>query len=108
MRDRDVLEHDAKVGGARHQAVAHAAADLLALSQQLLGVVLRDRRLDDLVADRRQHALLPVDAELGEDRRELDLVGLRQDAQAHVDHLQVCFVYVVVLVVCVFVCGWGE
>jgi len=87
--DRDVLEQDVELGRALRELVAHLAGHGLALRDELLGVVLRDDGLEHLVADRRQHALVVVDAEVREDVGEVLLLGAREHAQVDRHDLQV-------------------
>ena len=55
---------DVELGGALHERVAHRRRHLVALREQLLRLVLRHHRLEHLVADRWQHALVPVGAQV--------------------------------------------
>ena len=66
-----------------------SAADLLALGDELTGVELSHDRLERLVGNGRQHALVVVGAEARVDGGQCAHVGLEQHSQADVDRLQV-------------------
>mmetsp|Transcript_43946 Transcript_43946/g.138123 ORF Transcript_43946/g.138123 Transcript_43946/m.138123 type:complete len:329 (+) Transcript_43946:195-1181(+) len=89
VRDGHVVEDEVEILGALRERVADLLGDGRALRQQLLGVVLGHHGLEHLVAERRQHAVVEIHAELAVNLRQLVLQGPREHAQRDVHHLQV-------------------
>jgi hypothetical protein len=94
-RERDVgdgyvVQDDVEPQRAPHEVLADEAGDHLALGDELARVELGDDALEDLVDDRRQHALVVVLPELAVDGRERGDGRPREHPAADVDHLQVC------------------
>lgn len=87
--DGDVVEGQVEVRPALDQLGLDARRDLGALAQELLGVVLRDDGLENLVADRGEDALVEVGTELPVELRQLLDDRTPEDAQLDVDHLKV-------------------
>jgi len=87
--ERHVLEDDVELAGALEQVLADAGRDDLALGDELGGVKLGDGRLEDLVADRWQDALVVGGAERAVDGGEVANVGAEHDTQRERHGLQI-------------------
>ena len=88
-RGAHVVQVDVKLLGACGERLADLPRDKLTLGDELLRVVLCDNRLQHLVANRRQHALVVVKAETAEDLWEMFTLGAGEHTQVDGDHLQI-------------------
>eukprot|EP00760_Papus_ankaliazontas_P000692 PhM_4_TR10183/c0_g1_i1/m.82245 len=90
VHQRDVIEDDVELS---QRLLTHPGADAvgnhLTLHNKFLGVVFSNDGLHNLVADRRQHALVVVRAEVAPEVRERLLVGTEQHTKSDVDHLKI-------------------
>jgi Mg2+/Co2+ transporter CorC len=89
VRDRDVLEEDVEFRRALVERVADLLRDLLASREELLRVLLRDGRLEHLVDDGGEDALVKVLAELDVDGRERLDARAREHAERDLHLLEV-------------------
>mmetsp|Transcript_63106 Transcript_63106/g.176477 ORF Transcript_63106/g.176477 Transcript_63106/m.176477 type:complete len:353 (+) Transcript_63106:260-1318(+) len=87
--DRHIVQENMEVGRALHESLPDHTADLVALHDELRGVVLRHHALQHLVDDGREHLLVEVRAQDSVDLRQPRAVGLAQDTDVDIDHLQV-------------------
>ena len=89
MSQSDVLQDDAEIRRALTERGGHLVAHLRAHGEQLLSLVLGHSRLENLVADGRQDALVVVRTSGHVDLRELIHVGAEQEPQGEVHLLQI-------------------
>ncbi|KAI3491159.1 hypothetical protein L1887_44557 [Cichorium endivia] len=87
--DGDVIEDEVEALGACGEVVAHQSRHHLSLGDELGGVELGDDRLEHLVHDRGQHALVVVRAELAEDGGERIDAWTREHTAGERDHLEI-------------------
>mmetsp|Transcript_22634 Transcript_22634/g.51713 ORF Transcript_22634/g.51713 Transcript_22634/m.51713 type:complete len:231 (+) Transcript_22634:20-712(+) len=84
-----VVHENAELARALHDGLPDLSRDLLAVREELLGVVLCDRRLEDLVGHRREHALVVVGPQRLVDVGQPGDFRLEEHADVHCDGLQV-------------------
>ena len=89
VRQRDILQHNPEILRAFPEREAHPLAHLVAHGEELIGVELRHRGFQNLVADGGQHALLVLGAEVRVDLGQPRDFGAVQHAQREVHLLQV-------------------
>lgn len=87
--DGHVLQLDVELRGALLQVVSDLVGHHLSHRDQLRGVELRHRGLQDLVSDRRQHSLVVVEPQVLVDGREIHHVGSVQHPQRDGHRLEV-------------------
>jgi hypothetical protein len=87
--DRHILENKVELARALQEVRTDPGRDNLTLSDELGGVKLRDDALENLVSNRRQHALVVVQAERLVDLRQVLHVRAREYAERDGHHLQV-------------------
>mmetsp|Transcript_65826 Transcript_65826/g.170143 ORF Transcript_65826/g.170143 Transcript_65826/m.170143 type:complete len:363 (+) Transcript_65826:38-1126(+) len=87
--DGNVVHQDVELARPRHDCLPDLPGDVLSVGQQLLGVVLGDGRLHDLVGDRGQHALVVVFAQGLVDGGQPSNIGLEEHPDVNGHHLQI-------------------